>query len=234
MAIRQCRTLRVDIETDMTEMMPTAEMLRRAEQFAPHYPAITRMLTAGCTQPFRVSDVLNLRSFWGTEMFECMHGHGGRFPTAAALAISSTELVFLGLHRQRRDFSDQDVADLAVLQQVISPALAYRAALNAAIAQLDRSMNHWPAEGSARDGWVSQDAVRSLCRDFQPSRREAEVLCLVTAGWTDRQIARRLGITVSTVRKHLTEVFDKAGVRGRAAVAAWWQHTLDTEPTPKR
>jgi hypothetical protein len=53
----------VDIETDMTEMMPTAEMLRRAEQVAPHYPGITSMLTAGCAQPFRVSDVVNLRSF---------------------------------------------------------------------------------------------------------------------------------------------------------------------------
>ena len=182
----------------------------------------------------RVSDVVNLRSFWGTDEFACMHGHGGRFPTAAALAINSTELVFLGLHRQRRDFSDQDVADLAVLQRVISPALAYRKALDAAIAQIDESMQGLPSERQARDGSARQIAVRSLCRDFQPTRREAEVLCLVTAGWTDRQIARRLGITERTVRKHLTEVFDKAGVRGRAAVAAWWQRTLDTDPTPKR
>jgi len=142
----------VDIETDMTEMMPTPEMLRRAEQVAPHYPAITSMLAAGCTQPFRVSDVVNLRSFWGTEEFECMHGHGGRFPTAAALAISSTELVFLGLHRQQRDFSDQDIADLAVLQRVIAPALAYRAALDTAIAQLDKSLNQPPSEWRERHG----------------------------------------------------------------------------------
>jgi len=224
----------IEIETDMTEMLPTAEMLRRAEQFAPHYPGITSMLTAGCTRPCRVSDVVNLRSFWGTDGFACMHGHGGRFPTAAALAISSTELVFLGLHRQRRDFSDQDVADLAVLQRIISPALAYRTALDAAIAHIDESMQGLPSERQARDGSARQIAVRGLCRDFQPTRREAEVLCLVTAGWTDRQIARRLGITERTVRKHLTEVFDKAGVRGRAAVAAWWQHTLDTDPIPKR
>lgn len=224
----------IEIETDMTEMLPTAEMLRRAEQFAPHYPGITSMLTVGCAQPSRVSDVVNLRSFWGTEEFECMHGHGGRFPTAAALAISSTELVFLGLHRQQRDFSDQDVADLAVLQRVIAPALAYRAALDAAIAQLDKSLNQPPSEWRERHGWTSQQAVRSLCQDFQPTRREAEVLCLVTAGWTDRQIAKRLGITIPTVRKHLSQVFDKAGVRGRAAVAAWWQHTLDAKQAPRR
>lgn len=224
----------VDIETDTTEMMPTADMLRRAAQVAPHYPGITSMLMVGCKQPSRVSDVVNLRSSWGTEVFECMHGSSGRFPTAAALAISSTELVFLGLHRQQRDFSDQDVADLAELQRVISPALAYRMALDTAIAELDDRVQYPPSEPRERDGSARQAAVRSLCRDFQPTRREAEVLCLVTAGWTDRQIARRLGITERTVRKHLTEVFDKAGVRGRAAVAAWWQHTLDTQPTPKR
>ena len=228
------RSSSVEIETDTRDLLPTAQMLRRAEHFAPHYPGITSMLTAGCTRPLRVSDVVNLRSFWGTEGFECMHGHGGRFPTAAALAISPTELVFLGLHRQRRDFSDQDLADLAVLQRVISPALAYRAALDAAITQLDGSIDHLPTERRDRGGRASQEAVRSLCRDFQPTRREAEVLCLVTAGWTDRQIARRLGITVTTVRKHLSQIFDKAGVRGRAAVAAWWQHTLDTDPAPRR
>ena len=153
-----------------------------------------------------------------------MHGHAGRFPTAAALASSANELVFLGLHRQRRDFSDQDIADLAVLQRVISPALAYRAALDAAIAQLQRGIDQLPSERPEREGRASQMAMaRSLCRDFRPTRREAEVLCLLTAGWTDRQIARRLGITVRTVRKHLSQVFDKAGVRGRAAVAAWWQ-----------
>ena len=224
----------IEIDTDTNDLIPTAEMLRRAEQFAPRYPGITSMLTAGCAQPFRVSDLVNLRSFWGTEVFECMHGHAGRFPTAAALAISGTSLVFLGLHRQQRDFSDQDIADLAVLQRVISPALAYRAALDAATAQLHKSLDSPPSERPDRQGGDGQMAIaRSLCRDFRPTRREAEVLCLVAAGWTDRQIARRLGITARTVRKHLSQVFDKAGVRGRAAVAAWWQRRLD-EPAPRR
>ena len=225
------RSVGVKTESDTMGPLPPVEMLRRAEHIAPQYAGITHMFSA---EPVRVSDVVPLRSFWGTERFEVEFGHAGRFPAAAALSISQTELVFLGLHRQRHDFSDQDVADLAVLQRVISPALAYRAALDAAIAQLDRSTSHPPRERRERDGWDSQEVVTSLCRDFKPTRREAEVLCLVTAGWTDRQIARRLGVTVSTVRKHLSQVFDKAGVRGRTAVAAWWQRTLDTEPAVKR
>lgn len=228
----------VGVATDSETMgpLPAAEMLRRAEHFAPQYAGITGMFSA---EPVRVSDVVPLRSFWGTERFELSFGHAGRFPAAAALSISQTELVFLGLHRQRSDFSDQDIADLAVLQRVISPALAYRAALDAAIAQLHRSIDHPPGDHlpggrPEPEGWAVQVAVSNLCRDFRPTRREAEVLCLVTAGLTDRQIARRLGVKVPTVRKHLSQIFDKAGVRGRAAVAAWWQRTLDTEPAPKR
>jgi DNA-binding CsgD family transcriptional regulator len=58
---------------------------------------------------------------------------------------------------------------------------------------------------------------------YQPTRREAEVMALTCEGWTNEQIGRRLGITERTVRKHLTAVYDKAGVRGRAAAASWWQ-----------
>lgn len=228
------QTVSIAIETDVSEMLPTAEMLQRAERLAPHYPAMTSLLALGCTQPCRVSDVVELRSYWGTEVFECMHGHGGRFPAGVALAISSTELVFLGLHRQQRDFSDQDVADLAVLQRVIAPALAFRGALDSAIAQLDGYRHDPPIERRRPADGTGEDAVRKLCRHVEPTRREAEVLTLVTAGWTDRQIARRLGITERTVRKHLTGIFDKVGVRGRAAVAAWWQHALDSPPNPGR
>ena len=52
---------------------------------------------------------------------------------------------------------------------------------------------------------------------------EAEVLALVTLGWTNDRIGRHLGITERTVRKHLEAVYNKAGLPGRAAAVAWWQ-----------
>jgi DNA-binding CsgD family transcriptional regulator len=36
----------------------------------------------------------------------------------------------------------------------------------------------------------------------QLNRRQQELLCLVGAGHTDAQIARRLGVSEGTVRKH--------------------------------
>jgi DNA-binding CsgD family transcriptional regulator len=49
--------------------------------------------------------------------------------------------------------------------------------------------------------------------------REHEIAGLVTEGLTNRQIARRLGITAKTVEKHLGRIFAKLGVRSRASVA---------------
>jgi len=53
------------------------------------------------------------------------------------------------------------------------------------------------------------------------SPREAEVLRLVAAGRSNRQIAQELAISASTVAKHMTSIFNKVGVGNRAAAAAF-------------
>ncbi|HET6689866.1 MAG TPA: LuxR C-terminal-related transcriptional regulator [Miltoncostaeaceae bacterium] len=52
------------------------------------------------------------------------------------------------------------------------------------------------------------------------SRREREIADLVAAGLTNRQIGGRIHLSEKTVETHLSRVFAKLGVRGRAAVAA--------------
>jgi DNA-binding NarL/FixJ family response regulator len=51
--------------------------------------------------------------------------------------------------------------------------------------------------------------------------REAEVLRLVTAGHTDRQIAAALTLSEGTVGRHLANVYNKLGVSSRAAATAF-------------
>lgn len=48
------------------------------------------------------------------------------------------------------------------------------------------------------------------------SDREREVLCFVEAGLSNAEIARRLCISLSTVKSHLQKIFDKLDVRRRA------------------
>lgn len=52
------------------------------------------------------------------------------------------------------------------------------------------------------------------------TRREQEVLALVTEGRTNKEIAARLDMLPATVKKHLEHVYDKLGVRTRTAAAA--------------
>jgi DNA-binding CsgD family transcriptional regulator len=57
--------------------------------------------------------------------------------------------------------------------------------------------------------------------------RELEVLVLVTAGKTNREIAAELIISDHTVRRHLQNIFTKLGVPTRAAATAYaFQHEL--------
>ena len=51
--------------------------------------------------------------------------------------------------------------------------------------------------------------------------REREVLSLVAAGETNRELATSLGISEHTVARHLSNIFDKLGVTSRTAASAF-------------
>jgi DNA-binding NarL/FixJ family response regulator len=53
------------------------------------------------------------------------------------------------------------------------------------------------------------------------SPRELQVLRLVTSGLANKQIARRLGISESTVKAHISSVFRRIGVTDRTSAAVW-------------
>jgi DNA-binding NarL/FixJ family response regulator len=42
-----------------------------------------------------------------------------------------------------------------------------------------------------------------------------EVIALIVAGYTNKDLARELGISENTAKHHLTNIFDKLGVSNR-------------------
>jgi DNA-binding NarL/FixJ family response regulator len=62
--------------------------------------------------------------------------------------------------------------------------------------------------------------------DVDLSPREREVLALVAEGMPNKRIAQRLAISESTVKAHLTNVFQRIGVTDRTQAALWAQRNL--------
>jgi len=52
-------------------------------------------------------------------------------------------------------------------------------------------------------------------QDHGLTTRERQVIALVAAGYTDRDLAQKLGMRENTAKHHLTRVFDKLGVANR-------------------
>jgi DNA-binding NarL/FixJ family response regulator len=63
-------------------------------------------------------------------------------------------------------------------------------------------------------------ALRQQVAQRPLSYREKEILSCVVRGYTNRQIADKLFIAESTVKTHLSSVFEKLDARSRAEAAA--------------
>ncbi len=59
-----------------------------------------------------------------------------------------------------------------------------------------------------------------MLADFGLTPRQEEVTLLVVRGLSNREIAEQLFIAEQTVKDHLRDIFEKAGVRRRSELAA--------------
>ena len=66
--------------------------------------------------------------------------------------------------------------------------------------------------------------IRQLQKDpiQQLSRKERAILEALSKGLTNRELASELGISVNTVKFHLSNLFDKLSVRNRAQAIAYY------------
>jgi DNA-binding CsgD family transcriptional regulator len=71
------------------------------------------------------------------------------------------------------------------------------------------------APDPSREPWAPDPTRRRL------SEREREIALLVGAGLKDAVIARRLGLSISTVRTHVRSMQFRLGLISREALVAW-------------
>ncbi len=84
-----------------------------------------------------------------------------------------------------------------------------------------------PLDPKAARALLESRRVRDPALDL--TDREVEVLRLVHSGLSNKQIARKLGISERTVKAHLTRVFQRLGVADRTQAALWASRNLVEE-----
>jgi two-component system nitrate/nitrite response regulator NarL len=88
--------------------------------------------------------------------------------------------------------------------------------------------------------WVGQEGVSDLIqalrrkrpdhraskasRNFGITSRETQVIALIVAGYTNKDLAQKLGISEHTAKHHLTNIFDKLGVSNRLELVLFAIH----------
>lgn len=89
----------------------------------------------------------------------------------------------------------------------------------------------WPAGRAARSGDLAAARAAhayiefnlppaAAAEDHGLTAREQEVVRLICAGRTNRDIAEALAISLATVKTHVIHIFEKLGVENRASVVA--------------
>ena len=118
--------------------------------------------------------------------------------------------VLIGTALGRGGEADQGIAELEIAERTLAASGALREA-DAAAQELRRLGRRTPRRTRTVSGGTVAAAL---------SPREQEVATLVAAGKRNRDVAAALFVSEKTVESHLARIYDKVGVRSRAALAA--------------
>src|SRR5207244_2739867 len=127
----------------------------------------------------------------------------------------------------RAELRDTQVIVMTVVDQDASAIEAIRAGAAAYLlkdARIDDLLRTIRGAAAGQVALPAQTAARILRLVGGPdtlSHRETEVLCLVARGLANKQVARELGITQSTVKTHVKGILSKLGLPSRTQAALY-------------
>ena len=176
-----------------------------------------------------------------------------RIPLAQALRAAALVSLDRGEPREAAEQARESVqaADAAgaVIEAARSRIVAGRALAeagdrDAAVAELGAAHDELSACGAQRycdeaarelrsHGRVVSRAATNGSRVSGLTRREVEVIELVAAGRTNREIAGELFLSVRTVDRHVSRILEKLGVSSRAAAASEFGRARAESPDPR-
>ena len=213
MQLQQASDVQADVSLRGAAPMTADELALWPRLMATH-PYLPR-LVGGPMATSKVTDVVDLRTFERSELYQRLLGpRGSRYQAALLLERGPSSMLLLSLWRADHDFDDREIERLEAFRAVLATAIAFRTAVDAA-------QRATVGDGPGRVAVGGGDHFASHATPL--TRRQRQVALLVESGLTNDQIARRLGISPRTVRKHLEDLFERTGARTRTQVALWWR-----------
>lgn len=163
------------------------------------HPALAAMDRNGCTWPLRLSDLVPFDRFAHTRAYAVMfEPRGLRHQLVVPLRVTAggrTGMAY-SLNRGDRDFTDAELWMAAALQPVLA------------------------AHHATRKARRPSDEHTHAAAAFRLTRRELEILSLISSGMTAVAIGHALRISPRTVRKHLENTYAKLGIHDRLHAVA--------------
>jgi DNA-binding NarL/FixJ family response regulator len=105
-------------------------------------------------------------------------------------------------------------------------------------AELLESIREVTYGGVPMTGEIARKVIAAFRRPATPSledarltRREEEILVLLTQGYSNKEIAARLAVSFDTVRTHLCHIYEKLHVRSRTEAATKYLRATESTAT---
>jgi len=146
----------------------------------------------------------------GYDGFECIHRLRASHPNAAIVVVSGADDEASIRHAM-------EAGAVCFVGKAADPndlAGAIHVLLNDAI----HLTPHTPAAAPEPAREVGEAGADALL-----TRRELEILRLVSSGLSNAQMAKHLWVTEQTIKFHLSNIYRKIGIRNRTAASRWAQ-----------
>ncbi len=172
------------------------------------HPVFQAFMRTRDGQARAISDLVSRRTFQTSDLYLKFLGkYRSEDQLCVAEAFDGIRLVTLTLNRDTWGFTEREKTLLNALRPVLF--------------QTFRRLRQLADYSLAHDGVSLGPETRSVLiatlMTKGLTRREAEVTALLTEGACNHEIAKTLGISQGTVRKHVDRVFLKLGVHNRTA-----------------
>jgi DNA-binding CsgD family transcriptional regulator len=180
-------------------------------------PLLERYRRTGDGRAYRFSDVTTPERLQATALYREFYGPIGlKHQIAFTLPHEPDRVLALSLSRRDQDFSDEERALLDEARPFLIQSYQNAFVHSRLEGELER-------QRSAPELPVDEPRLAERLSEQGVTRREAQVLAVIAAGFSDRAAAQLMGISERTVQKHLQRCYRKLGVHSReeAVDLAW-------------